>query len=128
MSVVICKLPKAGLGNQLFPLMKAYKFGNLNKLPVIVTDYHHIKIGPYLRREKSKRNYSRFFTFQKSILSAQLDKINLKNYKDYHQEIEPAIKRLDTDDVKNAYIFSAMPHWDNYFDGLSDNRRLVIEL
>ena len=116
------------MGNQLFPLMKAYTFAYLNKLPVIVTDYNQVKIGPYLRREKTKRNYSGYFTFQKSILSEQLDKLKLGKFKDHQQEIEPPVKMMAEEDVNCAYIFSAMPHWDNYFDGLMENRDLVIEL
>jgi hypothetical protein len=128
MSIVVCKLPRAGLGNQLFPLMKAYTFAYLNKLPVIVTGYHQVKPGPYLRREKTKRNYSGFFTFQKNIVSAQWDKWKLKKYIK-HQVIEPVVAHIDGKDQSDGlYIFSAMPHWDHYFDGLKEYRPLVIEL
>ena len=128
MSVVVCKLPKAGLGNQLFPLMKAYTFAYLNNLPVIVTNYHQVKIGPYLRREKTKRNYKGFFKFQKNILSAQWDEWTLKKYRN-RQVIEPLVQHLDIKDISNdSYIFSAMPHWDHYFDELKEYRQLVIEL
>jgi hypothetical protein len=53
MSVVICKLPKAGLGNQLFPLMRAYTFAHLNNLPGMVPGSHYrsheiIREGRYL--------------------------------------------------------------------------------
>jgi hypothetical protein len=34
MSVVVCQLPKAGPGNQLFVLMKAHVFAHLNGLPI----------------------------------------------------------------------------------------------
>src|SRR5665647_589640 len=92
MSIVICKLPKAGLGNQLFPLMRAYTFAHLNQLPVIVTHYQQLKIGPWLRGEKTKRNYNGFLTFQKNIIAGQLDKWKLKKYKEDTQEIEPELK------------------------------------
>ena len=127
MSVVVCKLPRAGLGNQLFPLMKAYCFGYLNDLPVIVTGYHQVKIGPYLRREKNKRNYSGFFNFQKNIFSAQLDKWRLRRYTT--QRPEPAVQKLVTEHlVDDCYVYTEMPHWDHYFDGLKENRELVITL
>ena len=67
MGMVVCKLPSAGLGNQLFPLMHAMVFAELNNLPLTVTGYHRIKIGPYLRGEKSKRSYKGYFKFQKSL-------------------------------------------------------------
>ena len=81
MNKIVCKLPKAGLGNQLFPLMKAYTFAYLNKLPVIVTGYHQLKIGPYVRGEKTKRKYSGFFIFQKNIPEAWRDAWKIKKYK-----------------------------------------------
>ena len=52
MSVVVCKLPQAGLGNWLFCLMKAKVFAEMYQLPLIIIGYHQLKIGPYLRFEK----------------------------------------------------------------------------
>jgi hypothetical protein len=56
MSIVICKLPKSGLGNQLFPLMHAMVFAHINQMPLKIIGYHQFKIGPYLRNEKSYIN------------------------------------------------------------------------
>jgi hypothetical protein len=47
--------------------MNALVFGKLNNLPVIIIGYHQLKIGPYLRKEKIKRKYNGYFTFQKNI-------------------------------------------------------------
>jgi hypothetical protein len=127
MSIVVCKLPKAGLGNQLFPLMKAYTFAHLNHLPVIVTNYHQLKIGPYLRREKVKRKYGGFFTFQKNMLLAQLDKWKANTYGKF-EIIEPVVQQQQPPPSAVRYVFSGMPHWDNYFAGLKENRLLVIKL
>ncbi|MEO6719121.1 MAG: alpha-1,2-fucosyltransferase [Ferruginibacter sp.] len=129
MSIVICKLPKAGLGNQLFPLLKAYTFADLNKLPIVVTGYNRFFIGPYLRREKSKRKYNGTFIFQKNILAAGFEKWRLSKYKKHDQIIEPPIEQLgNKGDLNHAYIFYEMPHWDHYFDGLKEQRTLVIKL
>lgn len=128
MSVVICKLPKAGLGNQLFPLMRAYTFAHLNNLPVMVTQYHQLKIGPWLRREKNKRKYNGFFTFQKSRIAAQLDNWEIKKYKKA-QKREPDVSMVeDKETLANSYLFSAIPHYEHRFDGLKENRQLVIQL
>src|SRR5262249_27322672 len=67
MSVVICKIPKAGLGNQLFPLMRARLFAHLYNLPILVTGYRQVRLGMYLRNEKINRNYNNYFRFQKNI-------------------------------------------------------------
>jgi len=128
MSEVVCKLPRAGLGNQLFPLMKAYTFAHLNKLPVRVTGYNQLKIGPYIRGEKTKRKYRGVFTFQKNRISEWWDTSKLKKYKGEKIE-EPPVRYLDDINGTNKlYIFSAMPHWEHYFDGLQEHRKIVIEL
>jgi hypothetical protein len=68
MGIVICKLPKAGLGNQLFPLMKAYVFAHINHLPVTIVNYRQLRLGPWLRGEKNKRIYNGFFIFEKNFI------------------------------------------------------------
>ncbi len=129
MSFVICKLPKAGLGNQLFPLIKAHVFAHLNKLPIIVTNYHHIRLGPYLRREKNKRKYHGFFRFQRSALGALWERRKLAVTKYYKSVEEPPITNIGAKYLKDTvYVFSAMPSWVNYFEGLKENRELAIEI
>lgn len=127
-STVHCKLPKAGLGNQLFTLMKAVVFAHLNKLPLLVTHYHQLKIGPHLRREKIKRKYNGYFVFQKSIAGEFLDKLKLKFFKESATVKEPRVELLKKISNNCLYLFSEMPHWEHYFDGLKENRKLVIEL
>jgi uncharacterized FlgJ-related protein len=129
MSIVICNLPKAGLGNQLFPLLKAYAFARLNNLPVAVTRYNQIKIGAYLRKEKSKRNYKGYFIFQKNSIVEQFDKWKLAGYRNYTKVIEPDVEKIQSSlQKKQCFVFSKMPHWDNYFNQLKENRQLVIDI
>jgi hypothetical protein len=127
MSVVICKLPRAGLGNQLFPLVKAAVFAELNELPLIVSGYNQFRIGPYLRGEKTKRNYRGVFSFRKKGLAALSDQFSLFRYRHYREIMEPAIGRLPAEPSSNRkFIFSAIPHWSDYFAGLKENRDLAI--
>lgn len=128
MGVVICKLPKAGLGNQLFPLMKAKLFAHLNGMPLIVSNYHQVKIGPWLRNDRSKRNYSGFFTFQKSILGELIDKWKISKLDSDLQQIEPVVRKIEGDNLGSSYLFWDMPHYTNYFEGLNENRELVTQL
>ena len=128
MGVVICKLPKAGLGNQLFPLMKARVFAHLNDLPLIVTNYHQVKIGPWLRNDRSKRRYNGFFTFQKSIFDELLDKWKIRKLDPGLQKIEPDVQKIESDKPGSSYLFWDMPHYTNYFKGLNENRDLVKQL
>jgi hypothetical protein len=126
MSIVVCKLPKAGLGNQLFPLMKALLLGKINNLPVIVVGYNQLKIGPYLRMEKTKRKYSNYFIFQKGIVGEQLDKWRITKNKKLPIEIEPVVEYKGT--VDKLFEYNAIPHWEDHFTQLKDHRDLVIEL
>lgn len=127
MSIVICKLPRAGLGNQLFPLAKAAVFAHLNDLPMIVVGYNQLKIGPWLRREKTKRNYRGYFTFEKGWVGERIEAWRLERYKSYEQINEPEVKKLDTTGRK-AFVYSAIPHWKDYFAGLKEHRELAIRL
>jgi len=127
MGLVICKLPRAGLGNQLFPLLKAYTFAHLNNLPVLVTNYRQVKIGPWLRGERNKRVYNGFFNFEKNRIAAQFDKWKVKNISAEISIPEPEIKKLESKDVFTKYfLFHEIPHYARRFEGLTDNRELVI--
>lgn len=129
MSIVICELPKAGLGNQLFPLAKAAVFAHLNGLPLKVTGYHQFKLGPYLRREKTKRRYSGYFTFQKSLFARQLERLAPARYRKYERVAEPAVEQLARGVGKDKqFVYSAIPHWSDYFAGLREHRDLAISL
>jgi hypothetical protein len=127
MGLVICKLPRAGLGNQLFPLLKAYTFANLNNLPVLVVNYHQIKIGPWLRGERNKRVYSGFFNFEKNNISALFDKWKVKNISTELIIPEPEIKQLEnSEDFTKYFLFHEIPHYSKRFEGLTNDRGLVI--
>lgn len=130
MAVVVCKLPKAGLGNQLFPLMHAHVFAALNQLPVIVIGYHTFKIGPYLRGERSKRKYTGYFRFQKSLFGEWVDRIRVWQLKKKGAVVyEPALQLLpstETGDI--VYWFEKMPTYHDYFRHLRDHRKLTVEL
>lgn len=107
MSYVVCKLSKAGLGNQLFPLLHGLVFAKINNLPIIIVGYNRIKIGPYLRKEKSKRNYSGYFKFQKNILFEFIDRAKLFLIASNHIKInEPIIEELSANDLDKKYLFS----------------------
>ena len=127
MSLILCKLSKAGLGNQLFPLMRAFVFGHLNNLPVMVTGYNHFTIGPYLRGDKSKRSYAGYFTFQKGIIDQQLNNLKLLRYRKFEREIEPSLESVKIEE-HHLYVFSKLPEWSDYFYGLKEHRALVLQL
>lgn len=128
MSKVICKIPRAGLGNQLFPIMRAYTFAHLNQLAVLVYNYHQVKVGPWLRREKSKRNYRGFFAFEKNITGELFDRIRISRIDETTIICEPSLKRITGNQHNKNFIFSEIPDYRHYFDGLQENRELVLSL
>lgn len=128
MSFVVCKLPKAGLGNQLFPLLRAHVFAHLNQLPIVVIGYHQLKIGPYLRRERSKRSYSSIFTFRKNVFGELFDRLRVKRILRNKKLVIDPILRIETFNSKEVFLFNRTPHWSNYFEYLNAHRELVIKL
>ena len=129
MSLVICKLPKAGLGNQLFPLMHAAVFAKINNLPLMVIGYHQFKIGPYLRREKSKRKYKGFFKFEKNVFFAFYDEMKVKYILKKNEVIyEPQLDLSIDKNFKKVFFFEKMPTYHDYFFHLKPHRNLVIKL
>jgi len=123
MTSIHCKVPRTGLGNQLFPIVKAHVFAALNSLPVVVTGYRQFKLGPYLRGEKSKRNYSNYFNFQKNIASAWIEERSIQALAKKGLVNEPRVERLLEQEVKDGvYLFSEHPHYHDYFVGLRENR------
>jgi hypothetical protein len=55
--IVLAILPKAGLGNKLYVWAKATVFSYLNQTELITFGWTQPSLGPFFRREKSKRLY-----------------------------------------------------------------------
>jgi hypothetical protein len=110
--------------------MKACVFAHINQLPLVVTNYHQVKVGVYLRGEKSKRNYNQCFRFQKNVAGALLDKINIYFKRKAFNVVEEPLLEIIPGIAQNKtiYTFNAIPHWSDYFQGLKEQRPLVIDL
>ena len=50
-----------GLGNMLLPWARCFLWCRDNQAPMIAPRWTYLRLGPYLRRERDKRNYQRFF-------------------------------------------------------------------
>lgn len=127
---VICRLPKAGLGNQLFPLMHAMLFARLNGLPVIVTGYHQVKLGPYLRGEKVKRKYLGYFSFEKSLPLELVDQLKCRWLISRLNRVEePPVRHLPEEErAGKVFIFEKLPTYHDYFIQLRDHHDLVRDI
>ena len=121
---VICILPKAGLGNQLFPLLNALVFSQLNDLELIIIGYHQLKIGPYLRKEKIKRTYIGYFNFQKNVFNEGIDRLRVWLLSRMMEQVhEPKIEKLaPVGNSGKLFIFKNMPTYFDYFIHLKKHR------
>lgn len=125
---VVCDIPRAGLGNQLFPLLKSYFFARNNQLPILVSGYHQFKVGPYLRGDRSKRKYKNFFVFEENIAIAYIKKLRWKSSSD-RKIYNPSIDLLVDKSVEGGtYIFNEIPEWNNYFKEIREKRKDIIRL
>lgn len=125
--IVWCKVPKAGLGNQLFPIVTAILFAQKNNLPIYFTHYHQFKIGPYLRKEKSKRTYKNYFYFQKSLLVDLFYRLQLSLFQNFFRVVEePSLAAMPNE--KAVYVFKNIPHWSDYFSKLKPYRLEAIDV
>lgn len=56
------EIGRAGLGNELFPLMRSYDIAFESQAKMLWPNWYKIRVGPYVRRERDKRNYWRFMS------------------------------------------------------------------
>lgn len=126
---VICRLPQAGLGNQLFPLMHAGLFAELNQLPLRVVGIHQFKPGPYLRGEKVKRQYRGYFNLERPWLSSLWPSVQTW-YRLRRGPViaEPELLRLYDIPSGQVFLFEQLPHYRDYFIHLKPFRQQVIRL
>lgn len=123
-SIVVSKLPDAGLGNKLFTWAHGLIFAQKNKLTHKSCGFTKIKIGPLLRGEKSLRFYNNYFKqsaiIYKSVLYllSKFKKIEKIDYKDCNSQI--LVKN------KTIYLFNQIPHWSDFFLHIRENRSIVI--
>jgi hypothetical protein len=66
--IVIADLPRAGLCNMLHVWARALVFASQNRLPLYVHGWQKMRIGPYLRGERSKRRYGNYFKHNTTYL------------------------------------------------------------
>jgi hypothetical protein len=124
-SIVVSRLPDAGLGNKLFTWAHGTIFANTNNLRHFSNGVTKIKIGPIIRRENSLRFYANYFKYSKLISKFKLifllrNKTIIKvNYSDCSKSCKV---------IENSiYIFNEIPNWSDYFNVIRENREIVIK-
>lgn len=118
---VLADLNTAGLCNLLLVWSKAFVFAYVNGLPLYVHGWGNIRIGPWIRREKSKRFYGRYFHRNTChIKHAIICKFNQSAL-----EYEPMLEMMRSSRRK-AYIFNTVPNKGDYFLGLREHRERIV--
>ncbi len=120
-SLVHARLPRGGLGNKLLVWAKATVFGALNNLPVVTTGWADVKLGPLLRRERFTRFYFGYFRRQHTLQLLRL----IYSYGVCSQIREPGLRVMEAPSNRRLYVFSELPRYPNYFDGIRDRRDLI---
>jgi hypothetical protein len=123
-SAVYVRLPRGGLGNKLLVWARGLIFANQHKLPLYVSGWSEIKIGPYLRRERSKRNYWGYF--EDDAVAGLLRRFMFSHLYDVNHEpnLEGDLPDVSLKTAK-VYLFDTVPSWRDYFKGLRGNEDLV---
>jgi len=120
-SLVVAKLPNAGLGNKMFVWAKALIYAKQKNCPFLTYGFSSVHIGPLLRKQKVKRFYLEQFKFSLNLLV--LFQYLFKNLFStrYHEPSFPAIN----DSKDGLFVFSKVPHWSDYFSTIRDHRNLI---
>lgn len=64
-------LDRTGLGNMLFPWARCFVWCRKTGVPMIAPFWIKVRLGPYLRRERDKRNYWRLFRHDGYVAGAK---------------------------------------------------------
>ena len=119
-NIVLAKLPKAGLANKLLVWARALVFAKENNYELFVIGWFDFKLGPFLRNEKTKRIYYKYFSRIYRPNFIELFKILFL----YKRINEQSIYQNYTS-FKKVYVFNKIPKWRDYFEGLTLNREFI---
>ena len=123
-STVYAHLPRGGLGNKLLVWARALVFARQHGLPLYVSGWSDIKIGPYLRGERFKRQYWGYF---KAVSGPSLIR-RLMFSRMYNLQHEPdlaARQSLEFGQKRQLYLYDTVPSWHDYFYGLRGHEDYV---
>jgi hypothetical protein len=123
-SCVHARLPRGGLGNKLLVWARALVFAHTHGLPLLTSGWAEVKLGPYLRRERSKRQYWGYFPHSPAPGLLQQA---LLAWAYQPPIVEPALD-MPLGDVaasRQVCVFERVPPWEDYFQGLRGHEGLV---
>jgi len=123
-SAVYARLPRGGLGNKLLVWARALVFARHYGLPLYVSSWADIKIGPYLRGERSKRQYWGYF--EDSSVPSLLRRFMFSHLYDIHHEPDlEGCQLAELRKISQLYLYDTVPSWRDYFKGLRGHEVFV---
>lgn len=119
--IVYVKFPKAGLGNLLLVWSRARVFAHINHLPMVTSPWWGFRWGAWLRGEKMKRLYWRYFRE-----SSLIDRVGiwLKKWTSI-KVIEPSVEIIQNDSKPRIYYFSQIVTNNDLFGDIRKHRDFI---
>lgn len=116
-------MPRAGLGNKLLVWARAYAFSRLHKLPLYISPWEQVKLGPIVRRERDPRFYNSYFKHGHRM--AFFARYWFARYAECQTNPPLDEAAIEPSDRQKVYIF----RWDgfngDYFHGLEKHLDVV---
>jgi hypothetical protein len=103
--IAYAKLPRTGLGNMLYVWARAAIFAHINHGQLFAASWSKFRIGPFLRREKSKRLYLGQLRNDNPLRRAQLTWHLLTRRAVHDPPLQPVPVGAA---ARNLYVFSAL--------------------
>lgn len=119
---IYADLPRGGLGNKLLVWARAVSFSRLNDMPLYVSNWSELKIGPYLRKEKCKRQYWGYFSRHNRPSALMRLVFSLSK-----RETDPPLVTASSRQEKLLYVFRTMHPWPDYFGELHAFRSVIVD-
>lgn len=120
---IIANLPRAGLGNKLLVWARASVFAYINGLPLLVSPWQQMSIGPLVRRESQRRFYVDELRSQ-GILKQASRIFALRRLQVIEEPIIEVVT-ASSQQQNRAFVFNQVPHWSDYFAGIREYRDYV---
>lgn len=125
---VDAQMPRFGLGNMLIVWARAVLFAELNGFPVLSPNWNEVRLGPWLRNERTKRYYANLFTNQDYYSRFRYYlQILIRQENKFYNPLVSQVEELSLDEGKRytRIIFNRIPSWNDYFQGLKEHQPFI---
>lgn len=107
--------------NRLFVWAHAYLYSQMHHLPLHVNGWYKTQLGPWIRKERTKRFYALYFRNQTDLIGYTFRSLLGKNGIKYN----PPIHESYLEPHYHTVIFNKLPHSSRYFSELKGHSELI---